>query len=157
VTNKWNLNRFTSGDWHFFDTVFCPGKGIKQILMRCISTRNYQDVIPHIAQTVCVSKSNISRQFIEQSEMFTINRLGLPGSMRRTVDNTNVIESPYSGVRAKTCRVKYWRDGQMTLRWVASVLDSIVKRMQMIMGYQQLWVLDASLEEKTVTVQDKAA
>jgi hypothetical protein len=45
----------------------------------------------------------------------------------------------------------------MTLRWVASVLDSIVKRMQMIMGYQQLWALDASLEEKTVTVQDKAA
>jgi hypothetical protein len=44
----------------------------------------------------------------------------------------------------------------MTLRCVASALDSIVKRMQMIMGYHLLWVPDASLEEKTVTVQDKA-
>ena len=125
--------------------------------MKGISTRNYQGLIPQMAQTVCVSKSNISRQFIERSKMFTINRLGLPGSMLRTVGNTNAIESPYSGVRAKTCRAKYWRDGQMTLRCVASALDSIVKRMQMIMGYQQLWVLDASLEEKTVTMPDKAA
>jgi transposase-like protein len=115
--------------------------------MKGISTRNYQGLIPQMARTICVSKSNISRQFIEQSEMFTINQLGLPGSIRGSVGNTNAIESPYLGVRAKTCRVKYWRDGQITLRWVASALDSIVKRMQMIMGYQQLWVLEASLEK----------
>ena len=90
-------------------------------------------------------------------EMFTINRLGLPSSLRRSLGSTNAIESPYSGVRAKTGRVKYWRDGQMTLRWVASALDSIEKRMRRIMGYQQLWVLDASLKEKTVATKDRAA
>ena len=44
------------------------GKRILDILMKGISTRNYQDVIPDMAETVAVSKSNISREFIEQSE-----------------------------------------------------------------------------------------
>jgi len=90
-------------------------------------------------------------------EMFTINRLGLTSSLRRSLGSTNAIESPYSGVRARTGRVKHWRDGQMALRWVASALDSIEKRMRRIMGYQQLWVLDASLKEKSVAMKDRAA
>jgi hypothetical protein len=32
--------------------------------MKGISTRNYQEVIPRMAETVSVSKSNISREFI---------------------------------------------------------------------------------------------
>lgn len=90
-------------------------------------------------------------------EMFTINRLGLTSSLRRSLGSTNAIESPYSGVRARTGRVKHWRDGQMALRWVASALYSIEKRMRRIMGYQQLWVLDASLKEKSVAMNDRAA
>jgi len=80
-------------------------------------------------------------------EMFTINRLGLPKVLRRCLSSTNVIESPYSGVRDQTRRVKRWRDGQMALRWTASALLSIEKRMRRIMGYQQLWILKAYLEE----------
>lgn len=90
-------------------------------------------------------------------EMFTINRLGLPGSLRRCLGTTNSIESPYSGVRAKTGRVRHWRDGQMAVRWVASALGSIEKRMKRIMGYQQLWVLDASLKENSVAMKERAA
>jgi hypothetical protein len=54
-------------------------------------------------------------------------------------------KSPYSGVRQKTYRVKQWRDGQMVLRWTALALLSIEKRMRRIMGYEQLWVLEAKL------------
>jgi len=90
-------------------------------------------------------------------EMFTINRLGLPSQLRRCLGTTNCIESPYSGVRAKTGRVKRWRDGQMALRWVASALGSIEKRMKRIMGYQQLWMLDASLKENSVAMKESAA
>jgi len=78
-------------------------------------------------------------------EMFTINRLGLPKQLCRCLGSTNVIESPYSGVRQKTGRVTRWRDGQMVLRWTASALLSIEKRMRRIMGYEQLWVLEAKL------------
>jgi putative transposase len=94
-------------------------------------------------------------------EMFTINRLGLPKSLRRCLSSTNVIESPYSGVRQKTGRVRRWRDGQMVLRWTASALLSIEKRMRRIMGYQQLWILEAALnelnEKKSVAVKVKVA
>ena len=90
-------------------------------------------------------------------EMFTINRLGLPSSLRRCLGTTNSIESPYSGVRAKTGRVKHWRDGRMAVRWVASALSAIEKRMKRIMGYQQLWVLDASLKENIVAMKERAA
>jgi putative transposase len=94
-------------------------------------------------------------------EMFTINRLNLPSSLRRCLGTTNSIESPYSGVRAKTGRVKHWRDGHMAVRWVACALDSIEKRMKGIMGYQQMWILDSALkesqDEKTVVMKVKVA
>jgi putative transposase len=94
-------------------------------------------------------------------EMFTINRLGLPSSLRRSLGSTNAIESPYSGVRAKTGRVTHWRDGQMALRWVASAMLSIEKRMRRIMGYQQLWILETALKEsemgKSVAMKERIA
>jgi putative transposase len=94
-------------------------------------------------------------------EMFTINRLNLPSSLRRCLGTTNSIESPYSGVRAKTGRVKHWRDGWMAVRWVASALSAIEKRMKRIMGYQQMWILEATLrgsqDEKTVAMKVKVA
>ena len=45
----------------------------------------------------------------------------------------------------------------MALRWAASALDSIEKRMRRIMGYQQLWVLEASLDEKSIAMKERAA
>ncbi|MBE3036705.1 MAG: IS256 family transposase [Candidatus Atribacteria bacterium] len=94
-------------------------------------------------------------------EMFIINRLGLPSQLRRCLGTTNCIESPYSGVRARTGRVKRWRDGQMAVRWVASALTAIEKRMKRIMGYQQLWILEAALkeseDEKIVAMKERAA
>ncbi|MEN6334107.1 MAG: IS256 family transposase, partial [Phycisphaerales bacterium] len=77
------------------------------------------------------------------AEMFTINRLDLPGSLRRCLASTNIIESPNAGIREKTGRVRRWRDGQMVLRWTASSLLTLEKRMRRIMGHQQLWMLEA--------------
>jgi transposase-like protein len=94
-------------------------------------------------------------------EMFTINRLDLPGPLRRCLASTNIIESPYAGVRQKTGRVTHWRDGQMVLRWTASALMSLEKRMRRIMGYHQLWMLAAKLQgldqEQAVAMKAKRA
>jgi len=83
------------------------------------------------------------------TQMFTINRLGLPPELRRCLGSTNVIESPNSGVRRCTRRVKRWRDHSMVVRWVAASLLEIEKRFRRIMGYQQLWILEAKLKELT--------
>ena len=94
-------------------------------------------------------------------EMFTINRLGLPATLRRCLGSTNVIESPNSGIRQKTGRVTQWKDGQMVLRWCASALLATEKNFRRIMGYRDLWMLKAKLEDavtdKTIANNDEAA
>ena len=50
------------------------------------------------------------------SEMFTVNRLGVPSSLRRSLVSTNLIESPNAGVRMRTRRVTQWESGSMVLR-----------------------------------------
>lgn len=93
-------------------------------------------------------------------EMFTLNRLGLPSSLRRCLATTNVIESPNGGIRSRTGRVKNWRDHAMVVRWVAASLLDMEKRFRRIMGYQQLWMLDAKLkalaEEERLDIQSRA-
>ena len=79
--------------------------------------------------------------------MFTINALGLPKPLRRCLGSTNVIESPNSGVRRRTRRVKHWQDHAMVVRWVAGSLLDMEQRLKRIMGYQHLWMLDAKLKE----------
>lgn len=80
-------------------------------------------------------------------EIFTINALGLPKMLRRCLGTTNIIESPNSGVRTRTRRVKNWQDHEMVVRWVAASLLDMETRFKRIMGYQQLWMLDAKLKE----------
>ena len=91
-------------------------------------------------------------------EIFTINTLGLPKILRRCLGSTNLIESPNSGVRGRTRRVKNWQDHAMVVRWVAASLLDMEERFRRIMGHQQLWMLDAKLKElaKDDTVDAKA-
>ena len=80
-------------------------------------------------------------------EMFTINELNLPASLRRCLGSTNVIESCFSGTRGRTRRVARWRNGSMVLRWAASALVATEKNFRRIMGYPSLPVLNAKLAE----------
>jgi len=94
-------------------------------------------------------------------EMFTINVLGLPKTLRRCLGSTNLIESPNSGIRSRTRRVKNWQDHRMVVRWVAASLLDMEKRFKRIMGYQQLWILEAKLkdmvEDEMVDVKSQVA
>jgi putative transposase len=81
------------------------------------------------------------------AEMFTINRLNLPGPLRRCLATTNLIDSSDSGVRQRTRRVTNWQHGNMALRWAAAGFVETEKNYRRIMGYQQLWMLKAALGE----------
>ncbi len=95
------------------------------------------------------------------SEMFTVNRLRLPKVLHRCLCTTNIIESPHSGLRQKTGRVTRWRDGSMVLRWCASALLATEKNFRRIMGYKQLWILQANLrvwgKDETIASTGKVA
>jgi len=79
-------------------------------------------------------------------ETFTIKRLGLPASLRRSLATTNVIASPHAGARRRTNRVSRWRDGAMVVRWTATALVEGEKRFRRIMGYKDQWMLAAYLD-----------
>jgi transposase-like protein len=79
-------------------------------------------------------------------ELFTVNRLGLPPSLRRSLATTNIIESPQSTVRRLTRKVDRWRDGKMALRWAATSFVEAEKTMRRIGGCGQIWMLAAALE-----------
>jgi putative transposase len=78
-------------------------------------------------------------------ECFTINRLDIPPSLHRCLATTNLIESPHSGVRMRTRRVCRWRDGGMVERWMASAFLATEKNFRKMMGYRDLWALEAIL------------
>src|SRR5207249_3272259 len=91
------------------------------------------------------------------AEMFTVNRLGLSPSLSRCLVSTNVIESPHSGVRLRTRKVCRWRDGKMVLRWAAAALLMTEQNFRRIMGYRDLWMLKAALDENQTSFKKQVA
>lgn len=100
----------------------------------------------------CPAAANSLREGLE--ECFTINRLGIPPSLHRCLATTNLIESPQAGVRMRTRRVCRWRDAAMVERWVAASFLATEKNFRRIMGWKDLWQLEAILGRK---VTDQAA
>jgi transposase-like protein len=90
-------------------------------------------------------------------ECFTINRLGLPPTLQRCLATTNIIESPHAGVRIRTRRVTNWKNGSMVRRWLASAFLRTEKSFRRIMGYRELWTLEAILSESQVATQQAVA
>jgi len=91
------------------------------------------------------------------TEMFTINRLGLPAALRRCLGTTNLIDSTHSGARQKTRRVTNWKNGEMALRWAAGAFIETEKSYRKILGYQHLWVLKAHLDDQEPVAQMRKA
>jgi transposase-like protein len=90
-------------------------------------------------------------------ETFTVNRLGLSVGLRRCLATTNIVESPTSGVRLRTRRVTNWPSGEMVLRWTAAALLETEKSFRKIMGYKDLWMLKAVLDEENIQGQQVTA
>jgi transposase-like protein len=95
------------------------------------------------------------------AEMFTLQRLQIPGSLHKCLATTNVIESPQSGVERRTHNVTRWRDADMVERWVASAWLLTEKHFRRIDGHADLWALATILgredKSKTQTSKEKVA
>ncbi len=77
-----------------------------------------------------------------------MNRLGLTSSLRRCLGTTNLIDNGHSAARDRMRRVKHWQSGEMALRWTASSFEAASKGFRRIMGYKDLWMLKAILDER---------
>jgi putative transposase len=79
-------------------------------------------------------------------EMFTIANLGVTGRLRRSLTNTNCIESMISIARTTTGRVKNWRDGTMKKRWIAAGLLEAERSFRRIKGCTEMPTFIAALK-----------
>ena len=128
----------------------------------CLEAANGEQKLKQLAKWLEREYPSAAGSLLEGlDEMFTINRLGLPKTLRRCLGSTNVIESPNSGIRRRTRRVKNWQGHAMVIRWVAASLLDMEKRFKRIMGYRQLWMLEAKLkdlaEEASVDTRSQVA
>ena len=82
---------------------------------------------------------------------------GLPPRLRKCLGSTNLIDSTHSGVRQKTRRVTNWKNGAMALRWAAASFVETEKSYRRIIGYDQLWMLRAHLDDHEPLAQMRKA
>ena len=89
------------------------------------------------------------------AEMFTVNRLGVPKSLWRSLTSTNIIDSTFNGPRRRTRNVTRWQSSDMVLRWAAASLLEREARFNRLPGYKQLWRLAEILKNlgKTSTTK----
>lgn len=78
-------------------------------------------------------------------EMLTVNRLGLPAQLRRSLACTNSIENVMGTVRRVCRNVKRWRNAAMALRWTAAGLLEAAKGFRRLKAHKQLPILKAAL------------
>jgi putative transposase len=78
-------------------------------------------------------------------EMLTVNRLGLPAKLRRSLACTNSIENMMGTVRRVCHNVKRWRNAAMALRWTAAGMLEATKGFRRLKAYKYMPVLRAAL------------
>ena len=85
----------------------------------------------------------------------------MTGALYRTLRTTNPIENLNGLIAHYTRNVKRWKDGLMTLRWVASALSDAAQRMRKLRGHSDMKSLISALElrapREAVVAERKAA
>jgi len=88
------------------------------------------------------------------AEMFTVTRLGVNGTLLRTVSSTNPVESMIEIVRNHARNVKRWQPGDMRLRWAAAGMVEAAGQFRRVKGYSQLPQLAAAVKKATSKTED---
>jgi transposase-like protein len=79
------------------------------------------------------------------ADTLTVTRLGVTGSLLKTVMSTNPMESMIEIVRDHARNVKHWQRGDMRLRWAAAGMLAASSQFRRVKGYRQLPLLAAAL------------
>lgn len=79
-------------------------------------------------------------------ETLTVQRLGITGALKATLQSTNPIESMISIARTTSRNVKNWQSGDMGLRWIAVGMLEAEKKFRKVIGYRDLAKLAVAIE-----------
>ena len=111
-----------------------------------IIARIGRPVIPPSAWLRRRQASGVAASIFEGlDEILTVNRLGVPAKLRRSLACTNSIENMMGTVRRVCRNVKRWRNAAMALRWTAAGMMEAAKGFRRLKAYKQLPILRTAL------------
>ena len=87
-------------------------------------------------------------------DTLTVQALGITGALYRTLRTTNPIENLNGSIAHFTRNVKRWKDGQMTLRWIAGALCDAEGRFRKLRGHRDMKTLLSALKAKSTNIMD---
>lgn len=87
-------------------------------------------------------------------DMFTVRRLGVTGTLAKTLTNTNCIESMISITRRTTGRVTKWKDGSMKKRWIAAGMLEAERSFRRVRGHNDMPKLIEALRREVTSAAD---
>ena len=126
---------------------------IKQRMSEAYGMLSFEDAKSHlleIAEELDRLNPSAARSLREGlEETLTLHRLGIDGTLRRSLQTTNLIESAISVVRHHTRNVKYWQSGEQRERWIAAGLLEAEKKFNRVKGYGQMKTLVDALKYLT--------
>jgi putative transposase len=88
-------------------------------------------------------------------QTLTINRLGLPERLAKTLRSTNVIENMFNSVNNICRNVKRWQSGSMVERWVCTGIIEAEKKFKRINGCTYIPLLDHKLRENDLILRQE--
>ena len=88
------------------------------------------------------------------AETLTVTRLGMTGSLKRTLASTNPCESMIECVRRSSRNVKHWQSGEMALRWTAAGMLEAEQQFRRVIGYRDLATLAVAIEHDLGRITD---
>jgi len=81
-------------------------------------------------------------------DMFTVRRLGVGGTLAKTLTTTNCIESMISIAKRTTGRVTKWKDGSMKKRWIAAGMLEAERSFRRVRGHKDMAELVEALRRQ---------
>ena len=107
---------------------------------------NAERLLRNLARRLDHEAPGVAASILEGlDEMLTVNRLGLPVKLRRSLACTNSIENMMGTVRRVCRNVKRWRNAAMALRWTAAGMMEAARGFRRLKAYKHLPVLKAAL------------
>lgn len=83
-------------------------------------------------------------------DTLTVHRLGITGTLRRTLATTNPIESAIEIATTHSSRVKRWNGAAMVIRWAATGLTLAEKQFRRVKGHADMPKLVAAIERHSL-------
>jgi hypothetical protein len=75
-----------------------------------------------------------------------VQRLGVTGKLKKTLDSTNPIESMIECIRRSSRNVKRWQNGNTALRWTAAGMLEAEQQFRRVIGADDLAKLAVAVE-----------